>query len=132
MRSINLFMDTDCTCKNLLECVYNLSSSDIDILIVLLRSKEPLTLEILSKQMRKDKGTVFRSLQKLVSIGFCVKENRNLRGGGQYHIYRTVSIDMIERATEHRIKEIQKSLSKLIRRFKEDIQQMIEQKLDEI
>lgn len=132
MRSINLFMDTDCTCKNLLECVYNLSSSDIDILIVLLRSKEPLTLEILSKQMRKDKGTVFRSLQKLVSIGFCVKENRNLRGGGQYHIYRTASIDMIERATEHRIKEIQKSLSKLIRRFKEDIQQMIEQKLDEI
>jgi predicted transcriptional regulator len=127
MNSINLFMDTDCTCRNLLECIYNLSSSDIDILILLLRSEEPLTLEILSKQMRKDKGTVFRSLQKLVSIGFCVKENRNLRGGGQYHVYHAASIDLIEKATEHRLKEIQKSLSKLIRRFKEDIQQMIEQ-----
>jgi predicted transcriptional regulator len=120
-------MDTDCTCKNLLECLYNLSSSDLDILVALLRSKEPLTLEIISKQLKKDKGTIFRSLQKLVSIGFCVKESRNLRSGGQYHTYRATSIDIIESATEHRLKEIQKSLSRLIKRFKEDIQQMIDQ-----
>jgi predicted transcriptional regulator len=127
MRSINLFMDTDCTCKNLLECLYNLSPSDLDILVTLLRSKEPLTLEIISKQLGKDKGTIFRSLQKLVSISFCVKESRNLRNGGQYHTYRATSIDIIERATEYRLKEIQKSLSTLLKRFKEDIQQMIEQ-----
>jgi predicted transcriptional regulator len=120
-------MDTDCTCKNLLECIYNLSPLDLDTLIILLRSEEPLTLEIISKRLGKDKGTVFRSLQKLVSIGFCMKESRNLRGGGQYHTYRATSIDIIERATEYRLKEIQKSLSKLIKRFKEDIQQMIEQ-----
>lgn len=127
MRSINLFLDTDCTCTNLLECLYNLSPSDLDILIALLRSKEPLTLETISKHMGKDKGTIFRSLQKLVSIGFCVKESRNLRSGGQYHTYRAVSIDLIEKTTEHRLKEIQKSLSGLMKRFKEDIQQMIEQ-----
>jgi predicted transcriptional regulator len=127
MRSINLFMDTDCTCKNLLECLYNLSPSDLDILVTLLRSKEPLTLEIISKQLGKDKGTIFRSLQKLVSISFCVKESRNLRNGGQYHTYRATSIDIIERTTEYRLKEIQKSLSTLLKRFKEDIQQMIEQ-----
>ena len=127
VRSVNLFMDTDCTCKNLLECLYNLSASDLDILVILLRSKEPLTLEIISKQLGKDKGTIFRSLQKLVSIGFCVKESRNLRSGGQYHTYRATSIDIIEGVTEHRLKEIQKSLSRLIKRFKEDIQQMIEQ-----
>jgi predicted transcriptional regulator len=127
MRSINLFMDTDCTCKNLLECLYNLSPSDLDILVTLLRSKEPFTLEIISKQLGKDKGTIFRSLQKLVSISFCVKESRNLRNGGQYHTYRATSIDIIERATEYRLKEIQKSLSTLLKRFKEDIQQMIEQ-----
>ncbi len=127
MRSINLFMDTDCTCKNLLECLYNLSHSDLDILVTLLRTKEPLTLEIISKQIGKDKGTIFRSLQKLVSIGFCVKESRNLRNGGQYHTYRATSIDIIERATEHRLREIQKSLSTLIKRFRGDIQQMIEQ-----
>lgn len=127
MKFINLFMDTDCTCKNLLECLYNLSASDLDILVTLLRSKEPLTLEIISKQLGKDKGTIFRSLQKLVSIGFCIKGSRNLRSGGQYHIYRAASIDIIEKATEHRLKEIQKSLSRLIKRFKDDIQQMIEQ-----
>jgi predicted transcriptional regulator len=120
-------MDTDCTCKNLLECLYNLSNSDLDILVILLRTKEPLTLEIISKRLGKDKGTIFRSLQKLVSIGFCVKESRNLRNGGQYHTYRATSIDIIERATEHRLKEIQKSLSRLLKRFKGDIQQMIEQ-----
>ena len=53
VRSVNLFMDTDCTCKNLLECLYNLSSSDLDILVALLRSKEPLTLEIISKAVKK-------------------------------------------------------------------------------
>ena len=127
MRSINLLLDTDCTCKNLLQCLYDLSSSDLDILIRLLRSKEPLTLETISKQMGRDKGTIFRSLQKLVSIGFCVKESRNLRSGGQYHTYRSPSIDTIEKTTEHRLKEIQRSLSGLMRRFKEDIQQVIEQ-----
>lgn len=127
MRSINLFMDTDCTCKNLLECLYNLSPSDLDILVALFRSKEPLTLEVISRQLRKDKGTIFRSLQKLVSIGFSVKESRNLRNGGQYHTYRATSIDRMERVTELRLKEIQKSLSRLIKRFKEDIQQLIEQ-----
>ena len=110
----------------MLECLYNLSASDLDILVTLLKSKEPLTLEIISKQLRRDKGTIFRSLQKLVSIGFCVKESRNLRSGGQYHTYRATSIDIIEN-TEHRLKEIQKSLSRLIKRFKDDIQQMIEQ-----
>ena len=124
VRSINLFIDIG-PCKNLLECLYNLSSSDLDILVALLRSKEPLTLEIISKQLKKDKGTIFQSLQKLVSIGFCVKESRNLRSGGQYHTYRATSIDIIESATEHRLKEIQKSLSRLIKRFKGDIQQII-------
>jgi predicted transcriptional regulator len=56
----------------------------------------------------------------------CEREQKS-RGGGQYHVYHAASIDLIEKATEHRLKEIQKSLSKLIRRFKEDIQQMIEQ-----
>lgn len=124
-RSVNLIMDVDCTCKNLLECIYNLSSSEIDVLVVLLRSKEPITLEILSKQMKKDKGTIFRSLQKLISIGFCVKESRNLTGGGQYHIYRAASVDMIEKVMQHRLREIQKSLTVLMKRFKEDIRQMI-------
>jgi predicted transcriptional regulator len=115
----------DSSCEDIFACLYNLSTSEINLLTILLKSKESLTLEDLTNKISKDKGTVFRSLQKLVSLDLCTKESRTLKGGGYYHVYSALDIDIIEKNTELRIREIQKSLNKIMRKFRSNIEEMI-------
>lgn len=122
--SISLLMRTDSSCKDVFSCLYNLSSPEINLLDVLLKSKEPLTLECLANSLSKDKGTVFRGLQKLVSLNLCTKQARTLEAGGYYHVYNAVDIDTIQNGIEQRIREIQRALNRLRRKFREDIIKM--------
>jgi predicted transcriptional regulator len=69
---------------------------------------------------------VFRSLQKLVSLDLCTKESKTLKGGGYYHLYNAVDIDTIEKNIEQRIREIQRSLNRIIKKFRNDIEKKIE------
>ena len=59
--SLSTLIDRNCSCEDVFTCLYNLSTSDIQILGLLLRSekKGPLTLDYLGKQVNRDKSTVF-------------------------------------------------------------------------
>lgn len=94
------------------------------LLALLLREAKPKTLDELADSMDRDRGTVFRSLQRLVSIGFCTKQTVNLKGGGYKHLYSTVGAEQIERNAEQRIEEIQSSLKRLMKKFRQDIRNM--------
>lgn len=124
--SINMLTRFDSSCEDVFACLYNLSSSEINLVTILLKSREPLTLDVLSNRAGRDKGTVFRSLQKIVSLDLCTKESKTLKGGGYYHVYNAVDIITIEKNTEQRIREIQKSLNRIMKRFRSNIEQMIE------
>ncbi len=78
-------------------------------------------MEILGKQVNRDKGTVFRSLQKLVGLGFSTKHARTLKQGGYYHVYAAADINTIEKNVDQRIMEIESSLNRIKRKFKADI-----------
>ena len=104
--------------------MYDLSHSDVNMLGILLRQKQAKTLDELATIANRDKGTAFRILQKLVSLGFCTKETMTLKEGGYYHLYSVSSIDAIERITEQRVREIQRALDLLMRKFRQDIKQM--------
>jgi predicted transcriptional regulator len=112
------------TCKDLLSCLYDLSSTDTRLLALLLREGKPKTLDELAGSMERDRGTVFRSLQRLVSLGFCTKQTVNLKEGGYKHLYNTVGVEKIEENAEQRIKEIQSSLKRLMGKFHQDIREM--------
>jgi predicted transcriptional regulator len=94
------------------------------MLTILLKQKKPRTLDEIARIADRDRGTAFRILQKLVSLGFCTKETMTPKEGGYYHLYSATSIDAIERATEQRVKEIQQALDLLMKKFREDIKQM--------
>jgi predicted transcriptional regulator len=125
--SLSTLIDRNCSCEDVFTCLYNLSTSDIQILGILLRSekKGPLTLDYLGKQVNRDKGTVFRSLQKLVGMGFCTKQTRFLRQGGYYHVYSAADISTIEKNVDERISNIQLSLHRIRRRFRVDIKKIV-------
>lgn len=122
--SFNILTSMNASCKDLFTCMYDLSHSDVNMLGILLRQKQAKTLDELATIANRDKGTAFRILQKLVSLGFCTKETMTLKEGGYYHLYCVSSIDAIERITEQRVREIQRALDLLMRKFRQDIKQM--------
>lgn len=115
------------TVKDLFIQLYDLSPPELDILFMLIsrEKEEPMTLDEVSKGMDRDRSTTFRSLQKLVTLGLLVKETKTIKDGGYFHVYSAVDGETFKRETERRVKELQKSLDRLLKKFESDMQQAI-------
>jgi predicted transcriptional regulator len=109
------------TLRDLFIYLYDLSPLELDMLYILIRNKKPMTLEELAKKVDRDKSTVFRSLQKLVGLGICNKETKTLKEGGYYHAYSAIDIESFKIETEKRVKELEDSFHRLLKKFEEDI-----------
>lgn len=115
------------TVKDLFIQVYDLSPPELDILFMLIsrEKEEPMTLDEVAKEMDRDRSTTFRLLQKLVSLGLLVKETKTIKDGGYFHVYSAVDRETFKRETERRVKDLQKSLDRLLKKFESDMQQAI-------
>src|SRR5919106_2554424 len=123
---INALTRMNATVKDLFIQLYDLSPLDLEILFMLIRNKgKPITLEEASKEVDRDRSTTFRSLQKLVSLGLLIKETKTIKEGGYFHVYSVVDMETFKKETERRVKDLQKSLDRLLKKFEDDIQQAI-------
>ena len=115
------------TVKDLFIQLYDLSPLDLDILFMLISKKneEPMTLDEVSKGTDRDRSTTFRSLQKLVTLGLCMKETKTLKEGGYYHVYSIVDMETFKIETERRVRDLQRSLDRLLKKFENDMQKAI-------
>jgi predicted transcriptional regulator len=115
------------TVKDLFIQLYDLSPLDLDILFMLISKKneEPMTLDEVSKVTDRDRSTTFRSLQKLVTLGLCMKETKTLKEGGYYHVYSIVDMETFKIETERRVRDLQRSLDRLLKKFENDMQKAI-------
>lgn len=125
---VNTLTRVNATVKDLFIQLYDLSPLDLDLLFMLISKKnsEPnMTLDEVSKEMDRDRSTTFRSLQKLVTLGLCVKETKTIKEGGYYHVYSAVDMATFKVETEKRVKDLQKSLDRLLRKFEDDMHKAI-------
>jgi predicted transcriptional regulator len=113
------------TVRDLFIYIYDLSPLDLDLLFILIKHKKPMTLEELSTKADRDKSTTFRSLQKLVGLGICAKETKTIKEGGYYHIYTAIDIKTFKLETEKKIKELEASFHRLLRKFEDNMQEVI-------
>ena len=118
------------TVRDLFIYLYNLSPLELDILLTLItksnnNNKQYMTLEELTNELDRDKSTIFRSLQKLVSLGICIKETRTIKEGGLYHVYSAIDIESFKLETEKRVRELEKSFHRILRKFEADMRTMI-------
>lgn len=115
------------TVKDLFIQLYDLSPLDLDILFMLIskKSEGPMTLEEVSKMTDRDRSTTFRSLQKLVTLGLCIKETKTIKEGGYYHVYSVVDMETFKIETERRVRDLQRSLDRLLKKFENDMQKAI-------
>ena len=114
------------TLKDLFIYLYDLSPLDLDLLFLLIKKDRPMTLEELVKEADRDKSTVFRSLQKLVGLGICIKETRTIREGGYFHVYSAIDMKTFKMITEQKVKELESTFHRLLRRFEDNIQDIVE------
>ena len=124
---INTLTRLNATVKDLFIQLYDLSPLDLEILFMLISKKndEPMTLDQISKEADRDRSTTFRSLQKLVGLGLCIKETKTIKEGGYYHVYSVVDMKTFKMETERRVRDLQKSLERLLKKFESDMQQAI-------
>ncbi len=100
-QGLSYFMDPDkffqnkdsLTFEEFVSQLYNLKEFDKKVHVVLQRSKKPQRCEMIKKKMDRDTVAVYRSLQKLVNAGLCLKERRPLKSGGHYMEYSGISYD---------------------------------------
>jgi len=122
---LNALTRINSTVKELFIYLYDLSPLELDLLFIMIKEAKPLTLEELSNKADRDKSTVFRSVQKLVSAGICIKETKTIREGGYYHVYSAVDMETFKAETQMRVNDLQKSLDRLMRKFESDMHNAI-------
>jgi predicted transcriptional regulator len=113
------------TVRDLFIYLYDLSPLDLDLLFTLIKNKKAMTLEELSTVADRDKSTTFRSLQKLVGLGICVKETKTIKEGGYYHVYSAIDVKSFKIQTENKVKELEASFHRILRKFEDNMQEII-------
>ena len=120
--SIQLLTRRSATCNELLCSVYSLNSVDLEIFYQLARGKAA-SLDELAQNVKRDRSTVHRSLQKLVSNQLCYKETKALKNGGYYHLYSATELSKIKGHASMRVQEITAGLKRMINNFESDMKQ---------
>lgn len=78
------------SCQDLVQCAYSLNGFEVEVYERLLETG-PVNANDLADQMGKDRSTVYRALQKMLTCGMVLRETRSIPRGGYYHVYRAIS-----------------------------------------
>lgn len=78
----------DLTCFDFIRCVFNLTETDIRILRSI--DNKNKTIAELSKTLRKDRSSVHRSLEKLMTCNLCYKERKSGKNRGFLDFYYSI------------------------------------------
>lgn len=106
------------TCQDLIKCVFDLNNLDNEVYKLLKQTGESTTIEI-AKKLNRERSTVYRSLQKLISCGICEKQQKKIKTGGYYYLYSIVEINTAMRKVESCIDNWYDILKKKIFEFKD-------------
>jgi len=101
--------------ENVIQCIYDLSELDKEILS-LLKGDEELRSSEIAERLNKDQSTAYRSLEKLLECGLIYKEKHNIRNGGYYFLYSRRPLDKIK---EEARKSVDKWYEEVIEAIKE-------------
>ena len=103
-------------CDDAVKCVFNLNNLDI-IVYKTLKKQGTARADELADLIHKERSTVYRSLQKLMKCGMCIKKTEYIKKGGYYHIYKCCNSNEIKKSAEKCLENwynaVKQTLSKL-------------------
>src|SRR5512136_1901537 len=86
----------DASCRDIVKCLFRLTDFELAIYKKLVR-QGPLKADDLAPVVKKDRSTVYRALQKLVSSGMAFRDTKSIDRGGYYHVYAAVPPEDLRR-----------------------------------
>ncbi len=122
MGSFNQILDENATCRDMFEYFFDLSPADVAVLYSLDNGAGEC-LDDIALKMKKDRTTVFRSLQRLVGTGIVRKKKNVMEKGGYYYLYYRISKTKINELINKREGEFHAVLQCLLRDMDNDFKQ---------
>ena len=105
----HLPLDKNICCNDVIQCIFDLNKLDIQIYQILKKTKKTRP-QTLSKQLNKERSTIYRSLQKLTYAGLCTKKTNKIKTGGYYYTYEINNHKKIKKHLENCIEEWYKKM----------------------
>ena len=104
-------------CEDIIQCIFDLNKQDIIIYKELQKTGEA-NAQNLAKQLKKDRSTIYRSLQKLTCAKIITKNTKTLKQGGYYHTYQCNNTQETKKELEKCIDNWHKKMKNTIQEFK--------------
>ena len=101
-------------CADLVKCVFNLSITDMNILR-LFSETDGKTIKDITKEIKKDRSTVHRSLEKLISCKLCYKERKSGKNRGFVDYYYKIPNQEIYKKAEFYLDQCYIKIKELIK-----------------
>ena len=105
-------------CKDLVQCAFSLNEFEVEV-FNLLTDAGARRADDLAEMMGKDRSTVYRALQKLMTCGMCFRETKSIERGGYYHVYRAISRDEMRQKLEHCVDDWYERMQQVLAKFGE-------------
>ena len=106
------------TCQDLVQCAFSLGEFEVDVYYKLM-SNGPLRADELASRIGKDRSTVYRALQKLMTCGMVYRETKSIERGGYYHVYKAIGREMLKTKLEQCVNDWYARMRDLLTRFGE-------------
>ena len=107
-------------CKDVLHILFDLNTLDFQVFKRLWENSETRA-DDLAKQMKKERSTIYRSLQKLTSCGLCIKTTNTLAGGGYYHTYVCTDTQQIKQDLQQCVDNWYQQMKQILQQFNEEL-----------
>ncbi len=101
------------TCSELIGCVYNLNDTDLRVFRAVSKN-DGIPINQLGRFLKKDRSTVYRSLEKLVACNLCYKQRRSGQTRGFVDYYHAIAEEEAIKKAEQRLDACYLKLKKLM------------------
>ena len=118
MVSFSSLIRSKAKCSDLLSCFLDLNELEVRIFYSLL-DQGRATLDDIAESVSRDRSTVFRNLQKLVSLGLISKEMSSLEKGGRISVFVPSDIPTIKEIVSQRIDSLKRSMDSFLNEFED-------------
>jgi predicted transcriptional regulator len=108
----------DFTCLDLIRCVFNLKETEIRVLRSI--DNKGKTVAQLSKTLQKDRSTIHRSLEKLMTCNLCYKQRKSGKKRGFLDYYFSVPEYEILAKAEKNLDSCYTKMKHILRELKTD------------
>jgi predicted transcriptional regulator len=106
------------TCHDLVQCAFSLADFEVEVYYQLSQAG-PLRADELATKIKKDRSTVYRALQKLMTCGMVYRETKSIERGGYYHVYKAISKELLRERLEHCVNDWYAHMQEVLSRFGE-------------